>query len=184
MEHIKTQSGGKVLSEPGHEGSDVNIPLVLGFGVFLFVSGVILNIVMYGFYKGLDKWYEHNQQPASPMVQTETVKGEAMTQSQFAESQQQALKRIVATFPEPRLLSDEYTDYARKKQQDMDQISQYSWVNESTGTVRIPVSRAIDILAERGLPNIGPGKAPAAAGTPAAPAAAAPAPAKGAAKKQ
>lgn len=45
------------------------------------------------------------------------------------------------------------------------QLTTYEWVDETAGTARIPVARAIEILAERGLPE-------AVASEPASPAAA------------
>jgi hypothetical protein len=163
MEHIKTQSEGQYLPEPGHERTDINIPLVLGFGGFLAVSGVVLFLVMWGFYNLLNWRYEASQEKQAPVMEQQ-AKAQGQTASQMAEDQQQTLKRIVATFPEPRLQADEYTDQARKKQTDMSVLTHYSWLNQSAGAVRIPVDRAMELIAQRGLPNIGAGPAPAAPG--------------------
>ena len=32
-------------------------------------------------------------------------------------------------------------------------LEHYSWIDKNAGTVRIPVSRAIELLAEKGLPH-------------------------------
>ena len=59
-------------------------------------------------------------------------------------------------------------------------LDQYGWVDRQAGTVRVPIARAIDLLAERGIPA---GKGPKSAveinshaGTPATPSPAAPVP--------
>lgn len=54
--------------------------------------------------------------------------------------------------PEPRLQVDEAGTWAREQARQKALISGYAWVDPGRGVVRIPVDRAMDILAERGLP--------------------------------
>jgi hypothetical protein len=54
--------------------------------------------------------------------------------------------------PEPRLQMDPPSELARLRAEEEKQLDGYAWVDRGTGVVRIPVERAIDILAERGLP--------------------------------
>jgi hypothetical protein len=61
----------------------------------------------------------------------------------------------VATFPEPRLQPDEYRDYEVYKRRVDEQLNAYSWINKNDGSVRIPISRAMELIAERGLPAAG-----------------------------
>ncbi len=54
--------------------------------------------------------------------------------------------------PEPRLQVDEPVTWQRELDRQNAAISRYEWVDRNAGTIRIPVARAIDLLAERGLP--------------------------------
>jgi hypothetical protein len=43
----------------------------------------------------------------------------------------------------------ELQDYCRAQQQE---VSTYAWINQSSGVVRIPIDRAMQLILERGLP--------------------------------
>jgi hypothetical protein len=51
--------------------------------------------------------------------------------------------------PEPRLQIDPHLDLARKRSADDAQLASYGWVDRPSGTVRIPIDRAMELLAER-----------------------------------
>ena len=155
MEHIKSQNEGLYTPEEGHEASDVNVRLILAFGVFLIVLAAVIHIGLYIFYRGLDRWYESRQAPSNPMIQVAgSAPGVGQPENPATESETgpQATRRLVATFPEPRLQPDEYRDYAVFRKRVDEQLNSYSWIDKNAGSVRIPVSRAMDLIAERGLP--------------------------------
>lgn len=54
--------------------------------------------------------------------------------------------------PEPRLQSTPVKDLAAIRAEEDAVLNGYAWVDKEKGIVRIPVDRAIDILAQRGLP--------------------------------
>lgn len=54
--------------------------------------------------------------------------------------------------PAPRLQVDEPTTWAQEYARQKASVSEYGWIDARAGIVRIPVERAMDILAERGLP--------------------------------
>ena len=54
--------------------------------------------------------------------------------------------------PEPRLQSDPAGDLARFRERENATLNGYGWVDRPAGVVRIPVERAMDIIAQRGLP--------------------------------
>ena len=51
-------------------------------------------------------------------------------------------------------------------------LTTYEWVDKNAGTVRLPIARAIDVVAAQGLPYRHDGEAPAAAASTPAPIAA------------
>ena len=54
--------------------------------------------------------------------------------------------------PEPRLQSTPVKDLAAIRAEEDAVLNGYAWVDKEKGVVRIPVDRAIDLLAQRGLP--------------------------------
>lgn len=75
--------------------------------------------------------------------------------------------------PAPRLQVDPALDIFEHRKAEQGVLDTYGWVDKSGGTVRIPIARAMALLAERGIPS--PPPAPAAPVAPSAPAAEAPA---------
>jgi len=168
MEHIKPQSGGKFTTDPehGHETSDVNIQAILAFGAFLVFSAVVIHVLLWGLYRYLDKEAEERNPPPNPMMQQVPEPKSTMMQSgtMTAENQSQTVQRLTATFPEPRLQVDDTRDMNQMRQEQNQQLQEYQWVNKETGTIRIPVDRAMELVLEHGLPNVPAGKTPPATG--------------------
>jgi hypothetical protein len=54
--------------------------------------------------------------------------------------------------PEPRLQPAPHKDLQRLRARDEWQLSHYFWVDKTKGKVAIPIDRAMDILAARGIP--------------------------------
>lgn len=55
--------------------------------------------------------------------------------------------------PEPRLQASPSKDLKTMRTHEDWELSHYYWVNKSKGTVAIPIDRAIEILAARGIPS-------------------------------
>jgi hypothetical protein len=62
--------------------------------------------------------------------------------------------------PAPRLQTYPFDDIKELRRSELPRLERYEWVDKNTGVVRIPIERAIDLIAERGLPH----RAPAPAG--------------------
>ncbi len=56
-------------------------------------------------------------------------------------------------FPTPVLQPDPVADLNKFKAGEQELLNEYGWVNQQSGVLRIPISRAIDLIAERGLPT-------------------------------
>lgn len=54
--------------------------------------------------------------------------------------------------PEPRLQASPYKDLKAMRTRENWELSHYFWVDKVKGTVAIPIERAMDILATRGIP--------------------------------
>ena len=55
--------------------------------------------------------------------------------------------------PEPRLQVSPQQAMREMRAAEMAHLHSYGWVDREAGIVRIPIERAIELLAERGLPN-------------------------------
>jgi hypothetical protein len=69
--------------------------------------------------------------------------------------------------PSPRLQNYPFQDIKELRQNETPLLGAYQWIDRNAGTVRIPIDRAMDLLAERGLPYRKAGQ-PSAAPPPAA----------------
>ena len=62
------------------------------------------------------------------------------------------MKYLEKNFPSPQLEIDERTELNKDRLREEQTLSTYDWVDQNAGTVRIPIDRAMDLIAERGLP--------------------------------
>jgi hypothetical protein len=161
MEHIKPQSSGYV-SDPahGHEKTDINIKAVLAFGGVLLFGGLMVHVILWGVYRGLDRYEQTKSAPVNPMVPEETIATHAPNANtmepakQMGETSEQVSRRLVATFPEPRLQVDDVRDLNTMRENNDRQLNEYKWIDQKAGVVQIPIERAMEIIAQRGLPNV------------------------------
>jgi hypothetical protein len=58
--------------------------------------------------------------------------------------------------PEPRLQTSPAADLKEMREHEDQLLNSYGWVNKAAGIVRIPVSRAMEIVGRKGLPHLGP----------------------------
>src|SRR6267143_1378603 len=56
------------------------------------------------------------------------------------------------TFPQPRLEENERTQFRAFIEDQDRKLATYDWVDKDRGTVRIPIDRAMELIAQRGLP--------------------------------
>jgi hypothetical protein len=57
------------------------------------------------------------------------------------------------TPPEPRLQTSPRDDLDRLGRAEDEWLTTYGWIDQGRGIVRVPIERAIELLAERGLPE-------------------------------
>lgn len=114
---------------PGYETSDADVPVILKSGVGLLI------LVFFGF--GLMFLMFH----ALDSIQTR-LRGDAPTQMQ--------MQKMIPNAP--LLQVDQSLDLKVQRAKDARVLESY-FKDEKTGAVHIPVGRAIEILASRGLPE-------------------------------
>ena len=167
MEHIKSQSQGLVTSDRdhGHEESDINVKAIAGFLLFLVVGAIVTHVGLWGMYLYLEKLEAKKNEGLSTPVQVQmeqqrpqpTVKKIAQSGqvgTDRPETARETVERLQAQFPSPRLQDDDVRDMNMLRASEDKLVNQYTWIDKDSGSVRIPVSRAMEVLAERGLPNV------------------------------
>lgn len=127
--------------EEGFERQDLSARGVYGFLISLAVGGVLVYFVIGGFYRFMDARQRSRQPEQNPLVK-----------------QVEADTRIVSPeevnkFPQPRLERNERVEIKDFRLKEEQTLNSYGWVDEKAGVVRIPIERAMQLLAQRGLPT-------------------------------
>lgn len=63
-----------------------------------------------------------------------------------------------AAFPQPQLLVHPGREREKLQSAERAQLDTYGWVDRSAGIARIPIARAMQLIVERGLPEVGAGQ--------------------------
>ena len=122
--HHETHAAG------GHETTDIVVrPLVKAAAVLLVLTFGALLIV----------WYMFRLLAVPPNL-------EGPPPSPLAGS------RVPPPSPRLQTMATQKLDLLKTRAGEEEVLSSYGWVDRKTGVVRIPVDRAIELLAQRGLP--------------------------------
>jgi hypothetical protein len=139
------------------EQEDLSPAGIFYFMAGLAVVGVVIYFIVVGMYRFLDAYDRRHQAPANPMsIQTGV---DARVTMPFPE----ALSKIDQTFPKPVLEHSEMTQFNEVLEKQDRTLASYDWVDKDKGVVRIPIDKAMELLAQRGLPVLPEGPQAASA---------------------
>jgi len=112
---------------PGHEKRDVNYRAV-------FIFGITLTLTLLAVSFGMRAVFGHfaRTQPLGPPT-TPFDMGRVLP-------------------PEPRLQTQPKRDLQLTREEQQQLLNSYGWADQTTGKVRIPIDRAMDLVLQRGLP--------------------------------
>ena len=65
-----------------------------------------------------------------------------------------------AEFPQPRLIVKPGATLADLRAAEDAELNSYGWIDRSAGIAHIPIDRAMQLILERGLPDVGAGQTP------------------------
>jgi hypothetical protein len=125
----------------GYERSDIGSAGVLYFLLGLFVAGLFIFFLVDGIYSYLDKRSQAEQSPVNPLVTNAP-----------ADTRHIPKDYPQGTFPNPKLEEDERGQLNGIRLKEEQTLSTYDYIDKNAGTVRIPIDRAMDLIAQRGLP--------------------------------
>jgi hypothetical protein len=144
---------------PGYEVTDVNangiavflaglFGSVLVFFVFCFVMGRVINSAIQKDDGPTTKWNTQSDFAGAAMTN-----GKRQDLASNTEMEQKEFQQMTSTFPQPRLDIDDGNQATADLHAREDLLlNNYSTVPGEGGSVRIPISRAMEIIAQRGLP--------------------------------
>jgi hypothetical protein len=123
------------------ERQDLRPGTIYGFLAALAVACVVVAIVLWGVFRAMNAYDNTHQPPQNPLTpataaDTRVVPPDAPNK-----------------FPLPRLEKNErleINEFLLKEEQTLDS---YGWVDQKGGVVRIPIERAMELIAQRGLPT-------------------------------
>jgi hypothetical protein len=149
----------KVDASLGYEGTDVKVSGILVFLTALGIFVVVTAVLCVGIGKVINSQLAKADGPTTKWNHPVDVRGlgnlatNPELQSKFAQ--------LANKFPTPRLQTDDGYDeiYVMHQKEDL-LLENYTWVDEKQGTVRIPIERAMELIAQRGLP-VAPAAQPA-----------------------
>ena len=124
-----------------YERRDIGVRTVLYFFAGLAAAAILIHLLLAGLYGYLDKRVKAHEPPVNPLVSNVP-----------ADTRNVPPKYPDTAFPDPRLERDERSQLNDIRLAEEQKLNTYDWVDQKAGTVRIPIERAMDLLAQRGLP--------------------------------
>ena len=113
----------------GHEESDINAWAVGKFAVALALVTVAALFLLFGLFR-----YLLSREGGPPAGRSQVAASEP-----------------AKAFPQPQLQETEVLDLKTMRAAEDQVLNSYAWMDPEKGVVRIPIERAMDLLAERGL---------------------------------
>jgi hypothetical protein len=116
--------------EVAHEKRDINVRIVVGFAAALVVAAIVIHLFVWLLF-GV---YGHLETPGYPrefpLVQTSEVR----------------------LPPSPRLQDKPREDLKVFRKEEDELLNSYTWINQQTGAVRIPIWQAMNQVMQQGFP--------------------------------
>ena len=116
--------------DAGYETSDASARTLLAWGVGLVLVLITAAVTTGLFFNALAAYAKRTDPKVSPLAATES-----------------------SARPEPRLLEKEPEDLAAVRKDEDQVLRTYEWIDRERGVVRIPIERALELVAKEGLPS-------------------------------
>jgi hypothetical protein len=141
----------KLDAAAGYEQSDVKVTGILVFITALGIFVVVTAILCYGIGKVINARMNTEDGPNTKW--TKTVDIRQLGNLPNSPDLQNKVAELTQQFPTPRVqLDDGNQDVADLHAREDLLLDNYSWVDASHSKVRIPIERAMELIAQHGLP--------------------------------
>jgi hypothetical protein len=124
----------------GFERRDLNPMVIVASLAGLALLGILIYFVIWGVYAYMNHYEKTQESTLSPLVKPE-LDTRAVTPAD------------VAKFPQPRLETNERIEINGFRLKEEQELHSYGWVDQNAGIVHIPIDRAMQLLAQQGLPT-------------------------------
>jgi len=136
-----------------YERRDIGVAGVLYFLAGLLVAGLIVHFVVHGLFFFLQEQNETHQVAVSPLVTNPPGDTRRLPQDYTTDADSTDYEKYLKkNFPVPQLETDERNQLDKIRLSEEQILSTYDYIDQKAGTVRIPIDRAMDLIAQRGLP--------------------------------
>jgi len=141
----------KMDPSASYEPSDVRVSGILVFLTALGIFVVVTALLCYGIGKVLNARMAREDGPNSKWTKTADVR--QLGNMPSSPELQNKIAVITQSFPTPRVQTDDGSqDVTDLHAREDLLLENYSWADQAKGKVRIPIERAMELLAKRGLP--------------------------------
>ena len=141
----------EIDASAGYEQSDVKVTGIIVFLTSLAIFVAVCGIVTWGMGKLINAHLNKEDGPNSKWTKTAEIRDLGNFPSGAA--MQNRVAEITKSFPTPRVQTDDGNqDVADLHAREDLLLNNYSWIDQSQGKVRIPIERAMEIIAQEGLP--------------------------------
>jgi hypothetical protein len=176
---FETQSGGHI--KEGHQESDVSVRGVVWSGLILAAGGVLAFVLMLAMIRFLEKWEKDHEAKLTPVEQQLQKEREEPKEGlgKVVPASEGEVKpapdwygrgkmdeHLSRTIKSPRLQYDDEHDMGTFRKSEEDWLKGTG--KSADGSIHIPINRAMEILAQRGLPPVSGPFQPANVGAPSA----------------
>ncbi len=135
----------------GYEQTDVRVTGILVFLISLFIFVGVCGVVTWGMGKLINAHMNREDGPNSKWTRTAEIRELGNLPS--SPDMQNKVAEITRNFPTPRVQTDDGNqDVADLHQREDLLLDNYTWIDQSQDKVRIPIKRAMQIIAQKGLP--------------------------------
>ena len=148
---ISSHGPKDVDASQGYEQSDVRVTGILVFLAALAIFVVVTAVLCYGIGKVFNAELNKEDGPNNKWTQTVNIRqlGDLPSNPEM----QRKVAELAQQFPTPRLqLDDGNQDITDLHAREDLLLENYSWADQSQGKVRIPIERAMELVAQSGLP--------------------------------
>ena len=147
------RKSAKVDTSLGYEGTDVKVTGIVVFLTALGIFVVVTAILCIGIGKVINSEMAKADGPTTKW--NHPVDPRKLGNLASSPELQQEFGKLAQRFPTPRLQTDDgYQEIADMHAKEDLLLENYSYVDQSKGTVRIPIERAMELIAQRGLPVV------------------------------
>lgn len=135
----------------GYERTDTNMTGIVVFLTALAILVAVTALLCYGMGKVINAYMNKEDGPNSKWTKTADIRQLGNLPS--APEMQNKVAALMQNFPTPRVqLDDGAQDIADLHAREDLLLNNYTWIDQSKGTVRIPIERAMELIAKEGLP--------------------------------